>query len=195
MSLLVTGDAKRCYIKHRKHIQCFDDFYAFLISQFTVEPGHSLPAQSHARIINPSCAEQLPSRITGNREHTDALPDGSDAIISRHPPSLLPPNTSVDIGATNLIGVLPDTQSTTIISNSSTTIFDQTTNDLRKAIVGDLIKNPKVFRGAKDDVQKWIDDIEHLLDIAHIPETSRLDLPRSIITETVNVRIRSCTMT
>jgi hypothetical protein len=71
--------------------------------------------------------------------------------------------------------VLPDTQSTTIISNSSTTIFDQTTNDLRKAIVGDLIKNPKVFRGAKDDVQKWIDDIEHLLDIAHIPETSRLD--------------------
>ena len=44
------------------------------------------------------------------------------------------------------------------------------------AIVGDLIKNPKTFKGNKDDVNKWIDEIEHLLDIAHIPNAIRLDL-------------------
>ncbi|CAF4804052.1 unnamed protein product, partial [Rotaria magnacalcarata] len=58
----------------------------------------------------------------------------------------------------------------------STFVLDETINDLRKAIVSDLIKNPKIFKGGKDDVNKWIDDTEHLLDVAHIPESSRLDL-------------------
>ncbi|CAF4951574.1 unnamed protein product, partial [Rotaria sp. Silwood1] len=30
--------------------------------------------------------------------------------------------------------------------------------------------------GGKDDVKKWIEEIEHLLDLAHIPESTRLDL-------------------
>ena len=49
-------------------------------------------------------------------------------------------------------------------------------NDLRSAIVGDLIKNPKIFKGEKDDVKKWIDDIDHLLDGVHIPDSNRLEL-------------------
>ncbi|CAF4129264.1 unnamed protein product, partial [Rotaria magnacalcarata] len=54
--------------------------------------------------------------------------------------------------------------------------LDTITNDLRKAILQDLIKNPKLFRGGKDDVQKWIEDIDHLMEVAHVPDTNRLDL-------------------
>ncbi|CAF1495874.1 unnamed protein product [Adineta ricciae] len=60
--------------------------------------------------------------------------------------------------------------------NSSSTQIDPALSDLRKAIVGNLIKNPKTFRGGKDDVKKWLEDIEHLLEIAHIPSNTRLDL-------------------
>ena len=42
--------------------------------------------------------------------------------------------------------------------------------------VGDIIKNPKLFRGEKDDIKKWIDEIEHLFDVAHIPDSNRLEL-------------------
>ena len=49
-------------------------------------------------------------------------------------------------------------------------------NDLRKAIVGNFIKNPKTFKGGKDNVKKWIEVVEHLLDLAHIPESTSLDL-------------------
>ncbi|CAF2094912.1 unnamed protein product, partial [Rotaria magnacalcarata] len=39
-----------------------------------------------------------------------------------------------------------------------------------------LIKNPKTFKGGKDDVKKWIEEIERLLDAAHIPDATRLNL-------------------
>ncbi|CAF5223737.1 unnamed protein product, partial [Rotaria magnacalcarata] len=53
---------------------------------------------------------------------------------------------------------------------------DPVINDLRKAIVTDFIKNPKVFRGNKDDVTKWLEEIDHLMQTAHIPIDNRLDL-------------------
>ena len=48
--------------------------------------------------------------------------------------------------------------------------------DLRKVIVADFIRNPKIFRGNKDDVTKWLDEIDHLMQTAHVPECNRLDL-------------------
>ena len=38
-----------------------------------------------------------------------------------------------------------------------------------------MIKNPKTFQGGKDDVNRWLDDIEHLFDIAPIPDANKLD--------------------
>ncbi|CAF4528019.1 unnamed protein product, partial [Rotaria sp. Silwood2] len=60
----------------------------------------------------------------------------------------------VDFGATNIIGEALDCKSTNVTTDSSTIVLDQTTNNLRKAIVGDLIKNPKVFKGDKDNVKR-----------------------------------------
>ncbi|CAF4384919.1 unnamed protein product [Rotaria magnacalcarata] len=91
-------------------------------------------------------------------------------------PATFRSTSSVSFGTTNLIGELRDNNPTSNTIDSSTFVLNETINDLRKAIVSDLIKNPKIFKGAKDDVNKCIDDIEHLLDVAHIPDSSRLDL-------------------
>ncbi|CAF5122322.1 unnamed protein product, partial [Rotaria sp. Silwood1] len=44
--------------------------------------------------------------------------------------------------------------------NHSTTTFDDTTTAIR----------------GKDDVTKWLEDLEHLFDTAHIPDANKLDL-------------------
>ncbi|CAF0818376.1 unnamed protein product [Adineta steineri] len=65
----------------------------------------------------------------------------------------------------------------TIISDSFVNFeTDQALSDLYKAIVGDLVKNPKTFKGNKDDVNKWFENIEHLLNVAHISDSIRLDI-------------------
>ncbi|CAF3901366.1 unnamed protein product [Rotaria magnacalcarata] len=63
-------------------------------------------------------------------------------------------------------------------NNSSTdnTSLDSVVNDLRKAILADFIKNPKIFHGNKDDVIKWLEEIDHLMQTAHVSECNRLDL-------------------
>ncbi|CAF4452773.1 unnamed protein product, partial [Rotaria magnacalcarata] len=143
IALLVEGEAKRKYIKVRKEIHSFDDFYEFLLLHFDADEK-SVLSTDNSRLI--------------------------------HQPATLRSTSSVSFGATNLIGELPDNKLMSNTIDSSTFVLDETINDLRKAIVSDLIKNPKIFKGGKDDVNKWIDDIEHLLDVAHIPESSRLDL-------------------
>ncbi|CAF1574988.1 unnamed protein product, partial [Adineta steineri] len=85
-------------------------------------------------------------------------------------------NSESNLGATKLVGELPVTTINTFSLNSSLAQTDPILNDLRKAIVENLIKNPKTFKGEKDDVNKWLEDIEHLLEIAHIPHLTRLDL-------------------
>ncbi|CAF2159076.1 unnamed protein product [Rotaria magnacalcarata] len=78
--------------------------------------------------------------------------------------------------STRVIGEKSVDKSAIVLDNSSSSLFDQTLNDLRKAIVENLIKNPKVFKGGKGDVKKWIEEIEHLFEVAHIPDPIRLDL-------------------
>ena len=65
-----------------------------------------------------------------------------------------------------------------ILSLIFISIFNQTTNDLQKSITEDLIMTAKLLKDDKDDVNtcKWIKDIEHLLNIAHDSEPSRLGL-------------------
>ncbi|CAF2223106.1 unnamed protein product [Rotaria magnacalcarata] len=65
--------------------------------------------------------------------------------------------------------------STTVTSDNDTLPLDSVMNDLRKAIVGDFIRHPKIFRGSKDDVMTWIEEIDHLMQIAHVPVCNRLN--------------------
>ena len=90
--------------------------------------------------------------------------------------SITNPNAMDILGVTNDIDEKPVVKSTANLDSTSNSICDQTLNNFRKAIVDNLIKNPKIFKGGKDDVKKWIEKIEHLLDLAHIPESVRLDL-------------------
>ena len=82
----------------------------------------------------------------------------------------------IDVSATTTLGEMHATTSVNSSSNLSASECDRTLVDLRKAIVASLIRNPKTFAGDTEDVTKWIEEIEHLLEVAHIPESARLDL-------------------
>ena len=85
----------------------------------------------------------------------------------------------VDIGATKLSGDESESRSTIApLSNIShnTSNLDQTTYVIHKAIIDNLIKNPKTFQGGKEDVKQWLEDIEQLFDTAQIPNDHKLDL-------------------
>jgi hypothetical protein len=67
----------------------------------------------------------------------------------------------VDMGAAGLPGNVFETRSTITSSQNNYTIntsLDETTYVLLKAIVDNLIKNPKTFQGGKDDVKQWLKD-------------------------------------
>ncbi|CAF5193525.1 unnamed protein product, partial [Rotaria magnacalcarata] len=86
------------------------------------------------------------------------------------------PTNVVDKDTTNTSGDVSILKSAMPNFDNSSMSFEPVVSDLRKAIVTDFIKHPKIFRGAKDDVIKWVDEIDHLMQIAHVPECSRLDL-------------------
>ena len=176
ISLLVEGNAKRLYIKNRNEIRSFDDFYEFLLSHFDTNNSITSQVQPCTTSTSNFSYQQPSGRLESNTDSGRKSMNTSDATHFTHQPPALRSTAIVDFGATNIIGETLDNKSTKVITNSSVSILDQTTNDLRKAIVEDLIKNPKVFKGGKDDVNKWIEDIEHLLNLAHVPEPSRLDL-------------------
>ena len=170
------GDAKRKYIKKRKEIRSFDDFYEFLLSEFESSVNTSFQTQSHEVVTNKLYEPMASSRITvtndsnqsvsNNNSNTFNLSGGVPAFSS---------TTPVNLGDTKMLGKKPVMKST-VGPSSGSVISDQTINDLRKATVDSLIKNPKTFTGDKDDVERWIEEIEHLLDVAHIPDSTRLDL-------------------
>ena len=178
ISLLVEGDAKRKYIKKRKEIRSFDDFYEFLLSEFEFSVNLSSQKESREVVTNNLFEPIASSRVTvtndsnqsvsnnNDNNNTFSLSGGTPAFNSTAP---------VNLSDTKMLCKKPVMKSTVGPSGDSV-ILDQTINDLRKAIVDNLIKNPKTFRGDKDDVKKWIEEIEHLLDVAHIPESTRLDL-------------------
>ena len=177
ISLLVEHDAKRIYVKHRKEIQSFDDFYEFLLTHFDDSHAstHLSQSASSASATNSSKISAPKQIRTFDDSQCKTLNITEATYINSQTPNFCS-TAMVDIGTTNSFGVNPAGRPTAGADNSSSFASDQTMNDLRKAIVGNLIRNPKTFRGGKDDVKKWIEDIEHLLDLAHIPDSTRLDL-------------------
>ena len=174
--LLVKGKAKRTYLKHRKEIRSFDDFYEFLLLNF----DHSNTDTHNSKSDQPTASHL--SNIPASIQTRSAINSTSTAMnvtevtnLPRQPPAFCS-TALVDIGATSILGETSATTSANVTNNLSLSMVDQTLNDLRRAIVANLIKNPKTFKGGKDDVKKWIEEIEHLLEVAHIPDSTRLDL-------------------
>lgn len=147
--LLLEGNAKRKYIRHRHSIQSFDDLYEFLLSEFDTS--------------NTSEPRKPPTPLSQSAEVSQVRPPEMNNVI-------------VENNATSSTGDASVLNYSSIVPNASTMSIDIITNDLRKAILQDLIKNPKLFRGGKDDVHKWIEDIDHLMEVAHVPDVNRLDL-------------------
>ncbi|CAF2120815.1 unnamed protein product [Rotaria magnacalcarata] len=155
-SLLVEGEAKRQYIKNRKYINSLDDFYEFLLAQFEIVNVK----ESHSH-FQQGTASNLCGQSTINQNNTTNC---SNQIISNNSNANIPMNHEVSA-----------VKSTVIPEDISILPSDQTVSDIRRAIVDTPIKNPKVFKGGKDNVTKWIEEMEHLFDIAHIPDSKKLD--------------------
>ncbi|CAF1006935.1 unnamed protein product [Rotaria sordida] len=152
--LLVEGDAKRKYIKNRKQILSFDDFYEFLLLQFDIIDT-SISSSNLPEVVNNDFSKPYSSisnkTIDNQTENTTYF---SDTInISRQTPTFNS-TAKVDFGVINIIGETSDIKSTMNNSSSSIILLDETISDLRRTIVGDLIKNQKVFKSGKDDVRK-----------------------------------------
>ncbi|CAF1674682.1 unnamed protein product, partial [Adineta ricciae] len=165
ISLLVTGDAKRIYVSHRKTIHTFDDFYEFMISTFQ--------ASSNSSCSVSSCLSANTLRVTKCDTCQSQIIPKTDTTLS-HTNSSCQPDYHTDTNRPNAIlhttmvhGEVSTRDQNALSLNSSNSQVDPAINELRKAIVSNLIKNPKTFKGEKDDVKKWLEDIEHLFDIAH----------------------------
>ncbi|CAF4153636.1 unnamed protein product, partial [Rotaria magnacalcarata] len=176
ISLLVEGDARRQYIKNRKEIRSFDDFYEFLISTFESTDNASCQIKSRQNVDNNSGDLSVSHQTKSINDSAQAVSNNANAINLTGQTSVCNSNAMVNFGATNVTGERPVNNSTIVFDQFSNSFCDQTLNDLRKAIVENLIKNPKTFKGGKDDVKKWLEEIEHLLDVAHIQDSTRLDL-------------------
>ena len=175
--LLVEGEAKRKYIRNRRAIHTFDDFYEFMLSEFDTTSTLTTSATNHQPLLSETNTAPAPlaSSFDTSKSHAPSF-DVSESIESQ---KSNPSNTNTFArghNATSQSGEASATANTLFVPTSSVTSFDSVTNDLRRAIVQNLIKNPKIFHGGKDDVQKWIEDIDHLMEIAHVPDINRLDL-------------------
>ncbi|CAF3754448.1 unnamed protein product [Rotaria sordida] len=90
--------------------------------------------------------DENPKMTTSTFEANDSLPQ----------PPILRSTALLDLGATSLSGDDPVNRSNVASCQNiflSSSILDQTAYALRRAIVDSLIKNPKTFRGGKDDVK------------------------------------------
>ena len=165
--LLVKGDAKRTYINYRDKINTYDDFYTLLLREYKSTNYNLQNTKSYSE---PSIASQSnlihdlslrknvafddqPKVSTDSFELNDSLPE----------PPILRSTALVDLGTTGTSGDDPSHRSNVASVQNTflhTSILDQTAYALRRAVIDNLIKNPKTFRGGKDDVKQWLEEIE-----------------------------------
>ena len=182
--LLVEGEAKRKYIRNRHAIKSFDDFYEFLLTHYDIENTIIPPIQSRplSSSLHPSSVFQASSMQTKTlsfERHPSITQETFNLADHLAPRSLLRSTALVDIGTTGLTGVDPKMKSPMNLSQqtaTSTTTLVDTSHVLRKAIIDNLIKSPKIFQGGKEDVKQWLEDLEHQFAIAQIPDAHKLDL-------------------
>ena len=176
ISLLVKGEAKRKYLKFRKEIRFFDAFYEYLLSKFETLDNASFQSKSCQTMVDNSSELLTSYEVKLENESEQFVSNNNKTLNSTCHSSITNPTAMDILGVANTIGEKPIVKSAANLDTTSNSICDQTLNDPCKAIVGNSIKNSKIFKGGKDDVNKWIEEIEYLLDLAHIPESVRLDL-------------------
>jgi hypothetical protein len=181
--LLIEGAAKNKYIHIRNKIKSFDDFYEYLLNTYESSDSsipqtetipssrsqsstHSVPLSSTHKNISFDLSNKT---ITSTFDITDDLP-GRPILRSTALVDVVPAGTTGDGSESRSVSV--PIRSSQIFNSS----LDETTYVVRKAIVDNLIKNPKTFQGGKDEVKQWLADLESLFDTAQIPDCFKLDL-------------------
>ncbi len=155
------GEAKRKYIYNRKKIKSFDDFYEFLLINYEV-PECNIPCTEPYAPFHQFQSNDATHLTTTRRNITfdnSNKTNFSSVDLSEHlpPRPILRSTALVDMGTTSLSGDEPKIHSKITLSRSAHTItsnLDETTYVLRKAIIDNLIKNPKTFQGDKEDVKQ-----------------------------------------
>ncbi|CAF3808250.1 unnamed protein product [Rotaria sp. Silwood1] len=175
--LLVERQATRLYVRNEHNIRSFTDFQKLLLLHFDKDDIQStIHNQQNTVLCQCSLVRQTPSfedkgsqtMTTFNNSHFSEEPP-------KHHSTALNDPSAAALRGESLVSQLTLNYTNTN-SNTNTSDPDDTTSVLRKVLLQNLIKNPKTFQGGKDDVMKWLEDIEHLFDVAHISDTTKLDL-------------------
>ena len=165
--LLIEGEVKRKYIRNRTNIKSFDGFYEFLLINYDVTyknaPRVETNSASHLSNQNNLIQNSLTHKSISFNDQQKTTTNNFDLTDNLPPCPILRLTAVVDMEATGLFvdefgnrSTIAPTQNTFLTTSN----FDQTTYVLRKAIVDNLIKNPKMFQGGKGDVKQWLEDIE-----------------------------------
>ena len=172
--LLVVEEAKRRYIKYRNHIQTFEDFYEFLLTTFERSVSFSSNITYNNNDLTKSSqvhSDQTNSMFATNKSMFNTF---NNPEFSPKPP-VLRSTALLDLDDTAMTDNKPSS-TFSLTNNTTLSVLDHTTNDLRKAILESFVKTPKTFQGGKEDVTKWLEDLEHLFDLAQIPDPNKLAL-------------------
>ncbi|CAF3467149.1 unnamed protein product [Rotaria sp. Silwood2] len=173
--LLVRGLPQKIYIKNRRDIQSFDDFYEILLSHFDkndVQPTYNNQQQN---IISQS--DFISQTKSSDDKNLQTMLTFDECHLSERPPKHQP-TALIDNGAAFLTGEIPALQST--VANNNTTAnnisnIDEPTNILCKVLPQTLTKNPKTLKDNKNDIQKSVSGIEYHSDTTYVPHFNRLD--------------------
>jgi hypothetical protein len=182
--LLVKEEAKRAYLRHEGQIQTYDNFYTFLLTQYATSNDNAPRPTAHSFTSTVVSQENIPRNIPTQKSVVfDDQQKSSNKTFDILAGSLQPPilrSTALhDLGANDITGDTPVSRSNILPSQNpffNASQLDQTTHALRRAIVDSLIKNPKTFRGGKEDVKQWLEDIEQSFDTAQIPDSIKIDV-------------------
>jgi hypothetical protein len=182
--LLVTGEAKRAYLRNERKIQTYDDFYTFLWRRYDPSNDNAPRSTAHSFTSTVVSQENIPRNIPTQKSVVfDDQQKSSNKTFDILDGSLQPPilrsTALLDLGATDVTVDAPVSRSNILASHNSlfiTSQLDHTSYALLRAVVDSLIKNPKTFRGGKEDVKQWLEDIEQAFDTAQIPESLKIDL-------------------
>ncbi|CAF3381404.1 unnamed protein product, partial [Rotaria sp. Silwood2] len=143
--LLVQGDAKRKYIKNRHAIKSFDDFYEFILTHFDSSPvtvSNSKSSQANYKVEFAKDSVYI-SNITTDSQLNVANTTGATQLLQSSVSSY---SKLASDDTTTTSGDVSDSK----LSGNTSTInrlpSDPVITDLRKAIVTDFIRNPKIFR-------------------------------------------------
>ena len=137
---------------------------------------------------NPSSYSSNPNNFTHNslthkytsfEDQQKITTNNSDLTNNLPPRPILRSTPIVDIGTTRPSSDESKNRSTNApLTNipHNTSNLDQTTYVIHKAIVDNLIKNPKTFQDGKEGVKQWLEDFEQQFETAQIPDSHKLDL-------------------